>query len=179
MDKDYGGSRRSWRAGRVATMAAGAVLATVTACSGGASSAASASGGSTGYEQMLAYSECMRAHGVPDFPDPNAAGNIHVAPGSRNDPMNGPQEPKANSTCRHLEPGGGVASTGVDEQLVSQDLKLAQCMRAHGVPNFPDPTVSGGNVTFQGAFDTGSPQFQNAERGCKSLVPAGMFPSSS
>jgi hypothetical protein len=179
MNKDYGGTRRSWRAGRVAVTAAGAVLATVTACSGGASPAGSASGASTGYEQMLAYSECMRAHGVPDFPDPNASGNIHVGPGSPNDPMNGPQEQTANNTCRHLEPGGGASNTGVDQQLVSQDLKLAQCVRAHGVPDFPDPTVAGGSVTFQGTFDTGSPQFQNAERACKSLIPAGMFPSAS
>jgi len=128
---------------------------------------------------MLAYSQCMRAHGVPDFPDPDAAGNIQVHPGSPNDPMNGPQEQVANDDCQYLLPGGGTSGAGVNEQTVSQDLKLAQCMRAHGAANFPDPTVSGNSVSFQGNFDYGSPQWQKAERACESLAPAGFFPPAS
>jgi len=156
----------------LAAMAVIGVLATATACGGSASSSSgSALGGSA--NQMLAYSQCMRAHGVPDFPDPDASGNIQVRPGSPNDPMNGPQEQVANDDCQHLLPGGGTSGTGANQQEVSQDLKLAQCMRAHGATNFPDPTVSGNSVSFQGTFYYRSPQWQRAEQSCKSLAPAG------
>jgi hypothetical protein len=70
----------------------------------------------------------------------------------------------------------GVSADHKDQQDGSQLLKLAQCMRAHGVPRFPDPAVSGGSVILHGTFDFGSPQFQNAERACKPLIPAGLFP---
>ena len=82
--------------------------------------------------------------------------------------------------------GGSASSAGSasrasadrkNQQDGSQLLKLAQCMRAHGVPSFPDPTVSGGSTILRGTFDFYSPQFQNAERACKPLIPAGLFPS--
>jgi hypothetical protein len=176
MNDSTGGYRGSRRAGLLAAVAVVAVLATATACGGSASS--SSDGSASGTDQMLAYSQCMRAHGVTDFPDPNASGNVQVAPGSLNDPMNSPQEQTAENECRHLLPGGGTSGS-VDQQKVDQLLKLAQCMRANGVPNFPDPTVSGGNVTLNGSFAFNSPQFQKAERACKSVTPAGLFPSAS
>jgi hypothetical protein len=180
-DKDNAmnkGNRESRRAGLLTFLAAVAVLATATACGGNASSSGAGSGGSTGYQQMLAYSQCMRTHGVPDFPDPNASGNIQVAPGSPDDPMNGPQEQVANNACRHLEPGGG-SNSGISSQTVQQLLKMAQCLRAHGVPDFPDPVVHGNSVTLPTRMNFSSPQFQSAERACKSLIPAGMFPPAS
>jgi hypothetical protein len=165
-------------------MTAAAVLAA--ACGGSASSSVSAAGGS-GTQKMLAYSECMRSHGVPDFPDPNASGNIQVTPGSPSDPINSPQEQVANNICRHLEPGGGETNPAAAQQALSQDLKIASCMRKNGMPNFPDPTVTnvngGQNVTLglakAGITNFSSPQFQAAERACKSLIPADMFPSGS
>jgi hypothetical protein len=52
-------------------------------------------------------------------------------------------------------------------------LKLAQCMRAHGVPNFPDPPSTGGLI-IPNSINTGSPAFQSAQRACASLgAPAG------
>jgi hypothetical protein len=177
MNSECGGNRASRRAGPLAVVATAAVLAAATACSGSAASSGSVSTGATG--QMLAYSQCMRAHGVPDFPDPDASGNIQVAPGSPNDPLNSPQEQVADNDCKHLLPGGGSSTEGVNQQTLSRDLKLAQCMRAHGATNFPDPTVSGNGVSFRGNFDFSSPQWQQAERACKSLAPAGFFPATS
>lgn len=159
-------------------MVAAAALVTVTACGGASpSSAGSASGGAA--DQALAYSQCMRAHGVPDFPDPNASGNFQVAPGSPNDPLNTPQEQVANDDCQRLLSGGGTSTGGENQQAVSQDLKLAECMRTHGAANFPDPTVHGNSVYFQGNFDYDSPLWQKAEQACKSLAPAGFFSSTS
>jgi hypothetical protein len=177
MNSDYGRNRESRRAGPLAVVTAVAVLAAATACSGPAASPGPASGGATG--QMLAYSQCMREHGVPDFPGPNAAGNIQVTPGSPNDPMNGSQEQVADNDCKHLLPGGGSGTGGGNQRAISRDLELARCMRAHGATNFPDPAVSGNGAGFRGNFDFSSPQWQQAERSCKSLAPAGFFPSAS
>jgi hypothetical protein len=186
MNNDYSGNRRLSCARLLAVMAAIAVLAAVTACGGRASSSGSASGESAN-QKMLAYSECMRKNGVPDFPDPNASGNIQVAPGNPNDPINSPQEQVANNICRHLEPGGGVSNPAAQQQTVNQLLKMAQCMRKNGMPNFPDPQVTnvngGENITLPlssaGITNFNSPQFQHAERACKSLIPPGTFPSPS
>ena len=178
------------RAGLVAVAAAAAVLAAgCGAAAPGSSSGGSAAGGSARYQQALAYSECMRAHGVPNFPDPDAAGNIvqHVSGGQP--PDNGPRAQAADSTCHHLLSGGGTGSPAVQRRIVSELLRLARCMRAHGEPNFPDPTVSSapagadtvslpGNITLglgSAGVDIKSRQFQAAERACRSLTPAGLF----
>ena len=57
------GSHRRWAGG---TALAGIALLLV-ACGGGGSPAL---GGTTAYQKALAYSQCMRAHGVPSYPDP-------------------------------------------------------------------------------------------------------------
>ena len=178
------------RAGLVAVAAAAAVLAAgCGAAAPGSSSGGSAAGGSARYQQALAYSECMRAHGVPDFPDPDASGNIvqHVSGGQP--PDNGPRAQAADSTCHHLLPGGGAGRPGVQRRIVNELLRLATCMRAHGEPNFPDPTVSSapsgsdsvslpGNITLglgAAGISVSSPRFQAAARACRSLTPSGLF----
>jgi len=51
-------------------------------------------------KQMLAFSVCMRAHGVKDFPDPSDGGlRIRVQPGSDLDPSN-PTFQKAQQACQ-------------------------------------------------------------------------------
>jgi hypothetical protein len=42
-------------------------------------------------------------------------------------------------------------------------------MRSHGVPNFPDPSSSGGFATK--GIDRTSPQFQSAQIACHALAP--------
>jgi hypothetical protein len=56
----------------------------------------------------LAYSKCMRAHGLKDFPDPDKNGGISVelTPGSDLAPDN-PQFQAADKACKDLLPGGG------------------------------------------------------------------------
>jgi hypothetical protein len=131
----------------------------------------------------------MRSHGVPNFPDPDASGNIiqHVGPGQPSG--NTPQEQRADDTCHHLLPGGGQGNLAAQRRTVGQLLKAAHCMRAHGEPNFPDPTVhsaaaSGDTVSLPGnitlnlgsaGIDIKSPQFQAAQRACRSVLPAGLF----
>jgi hypothetical protein len=177
MNNDYGGDRRLPRAGLLPAMAAAAVL---TAACGGSASSSSSAGGSANYQQALAYSQCMRAHGAADFPDPDAQGNIvqHVS-GNQPEDRNSSVFQAADTACRHLLPGGGGRSTAAQQQVISRWLKIAQCMRAHGVPNYPDPKVSAGSIVIlSGAvINVSSPQFQAAEHACKSVIPPGFSPA--
>jgi hypothetical protein len=72
--------------------------------------------------------------------------------------------------------GGGSApssagSASAESATFAQQLALAQCMRSHGQPSFPDPSASGGfslNVT---TLD--SSQTQAAYGACRHLLPGG------
>ena len=79
----------------------------------------------------------MRAHGVPNFPDPSATGGL-VIPNDIN--TESPAFKSAQQACSNLAENGGGAGSSESRKL--QLLALARCMRAHGVPNFPDPTSS-------------------------------------
>ncbi len=143
------------------------------------SSPAAGTGGNAGakYEAALVYVDCMRSHGVPNFPDPSASGQINVdfayggkdgSPASAGIDRMSPQYISADQTCRHLLPGG-VPTPAQNQQALAKELKFAQCMRSHGVPNFPDPTNAG--VVHLIGVDQNSPQFESAAKTCEALVP--------
>jgi len=54
-------------------------------------------------------------------------------------------------------------------------VKYAQCMRANGVPNFPDPREDNGRVEMLigSVVNPGSAQVQKAMQACRSLLPGG------
>ncbi len=140
-------------------------------------------GGSTGSEAaLLKYSECMRAHGVPNFPDPSANGSFQLAAGI--DPAS-PAFKAAQAKCQKLVPGGGLpilgSTTHPSAEALAQMVKVSQCVRSHGVPNFPDPTTSfpsnlarvqqisdrGGVIfVFPRSLDMRSPAFTRAAAAC-------------
>ena len=185
MNEKTAGNRGLRRAGALVVAAAVAVLAT--ACGGGS---APSSAGPPTYAQVLALAQCMRGHGVPDFPDPNASGgytltskgSIEGAGGSSID-IDSSQAQAAYGDCRNLLPGG--PSISQLEQLVQQEqqrqekalpelLKWEQCVRGHGVPNF-NLGLGGQSPTRgnSGAFNPNSPQFQAALSACQHLLPPG------
>src|ERR1700730_11299625 len=143
-DKNHNGARRI-ASGLIVTVGI-ALLAT--ACGGGSSGSAAGSSSTTGrstqYEQALAYSQCMRAHGVPNFPDPNSKGQFIIQNGSSGPGVSISQAQPALRACRHLAPNGGKISQAQRAQAASQSLKFTRCMRSHGVPNMPDPSSNGG-----------------------------------
>jgi len=68
---------------------------------------------------------------------------------------------------------GGNTTTATREQAV----KFAECMRANGVKEFPDPEASG-TLTIDGiangsSLDTNSAAFKQAIAACKDLQPPG------
>ena len=88
----------------------------------------------TAREKAVKYSECLRAHGVSDFPDPNASGQfpsygVSVTPTVWT---------SATTACKPLAPPGAGSAKLTPTQL-SDALRFAQCVREHGVPDFPDP----------------------------------------
>jgi hypothetical protein len=138
---------------------AGGVLAlgvTVAGCGGGSStpgvatisttamSSPSAAAG-TQAPGLLAYASCMRAHGVPNFPDPGSgAGNEKQAVVSALRGVSNSQVVAAQTACLHLQPhGGGQPTPAQVTQHLTDLLAFARCMRTHGIANFPDPTSSG------------------------------------
>jgi hypothetical protein len=125
------------------------------------------------YQQALVFVMCMRAHGIPDFPDPGSDGGISSGGVTESDS----QVNLAQSACQHLLPpsSGGVPSPAQQQQLLSQALRYSRCMRSHGVPDFPDPTGPEGKNVFVPSgppgIDTATPQYHAASNACHSLLP--------
>ena len=102
---------------------------------------ASSSGPSDGAQGALEFARCMRANGVPNFPDPSPGGGFAFQA-----PVSSPALKGAQAKCRKLLPGGGPPALGSkthpSAQVLGKLLKIAECMRTHGVPQFPDPRTS-------------------------------------
>ena len=117
-----------------------AVVAMISAGCGSSASSETATAESTatskkatGQARAVKFAECIRAHGVRDFPDPNAKGDfeygVSVSPAVWT---------KAVSACKALQPPGTLSAKRTPGQQ-STALKFAQCMRDNGVKDFPDP----------------------------------------
>jgi hypothetical protein len=130
----------------------------------------------------LAMSRCMRAHGVPNFPDPDANGGISINGGAGGLDPGSAVFQAADKVCRPLGgdgPGGTPAQQAQNREAM---LKFARCMRAHGLPDFPDPQPNGGMVIQKRGSSGGanasssnltpdSPVFQAAQKACAALDP--------
>jgi predicted small secreted protein len=168
MNNDAGRHRDHRRAAVLAALVAMALL--TAACGSSTPTGAggsSSTGASTLHQEELAVARCMRSHGVPNFPDPQANGNIpNVNPDSLG-VSNGVYQSALNA-CRHLAPDAAPASRAQVQQMLSKLLRFARCMRSHGVPNFPDPDSRGLRVDHS---MTRLPQYQRAYQACKPLLP--------
>jgi hypothetical protein len=151
----------------VETLAALAMVAMIGAGCGGNDSS---SGNTTADNQGKAtkFAECMRQNGVSEFPDPDASGNLTidaVVNGSTID-TDGPAWTGAIDACKDLQPagftGGGPRSS--DQQQAA--LEFAQCIREHGVTDFPDPAPG------QPMVDTNRIPSSNTSRGMSILNAA-------
>ena len=139
--------------------------------SSGASPAASWDGG-------VQFAKCMRENGVPDFPDPQVDGN-GAGGGIRMAVPDGADRQKvqtATEKCRQFMPNGGQPPKMSAEQL-EQARKMSQCMREHGITNFPDPQADGGIMITQGPDSTDmnpdNPKFKAADQACSQYRPSG------
>jgi len=87
----------------------------------------------TDRDKAVKFAECVRQHGVGDFPDPNAKGDfeygVSVSPAAWK---------QAIDACKELQPPGTLSAQRSPKQQ-SASLKFAQCIRENGVKDFPDP----------------------------------------
>jgi hypothetical protein len=150
-----------------AVLAVGAIL--LAGCGG--TSASTAAGGTSKYHKALAYAACIRSHGEPKWPDPASDGSF---PGAMEAPglTTGRTLITALGACQSLNPAPTMSKP--QEQQVEQNmLKYSQCMRAHGVPNYPDPIVVGNGIPMERAdppgVDVNSPQYHTALRACANV----------
>jgi len=88
----------------------------------------------TAREKAVKFSECLRAYGVSDFPDPNASGEFP----SYGVSVTAAVWTKAVAACKSLQPPGSLSAHLTQTQFAAA-LEFAQCVREHGVPDFPDP----------------------------------------
>ena len=164
---------------------------TALACGCAAAIAACGGSGTSGYHNPhypygapnvpISMSKCMRANGVPNFPDPRSGPNgggvgwpgggpvmisndVLLIMGMR---LAGPAVAAAGKVCKEYMAPSGPGPTLTESQRVAA-MNDAACMRAHGLPNFPDPTFSGANeqVPIGPGLNPASPAFQRAAQAC-------------
>jgi hypothetical protein len=97
------------------------------------SSATASDDEATDQGKAVRFAECIRGHGVPHFPDPDAKGDfvfgVDVSPAVWHE---------AVDACKDLQPPGALSSKRSPKQQ-SASLRFAGCMRENGVKDFPDP----------------------------------------
>lgn len=82
---------------------------------------------------------CARTHGDPTFPDPviDSQGHAKFPPGTQ------PPSQATQQACQSIYnrlPAAARISAPPDVQM---EIKFAQCMRAHGLSDWPDPDANG------------------------------------
>ena len=184
---------------RTAPALIAAVVLAVSAAACNGSSSSGGSGGPPGAEgssssaSAVAYSACMRSHGVPNFPDPDSSGQLPKGDAHRFG-VSSSQLQTAQRTCQHLLPNtagsfrqqtqqcllAGDCPQALVQQILTVQRRYARCMRSHGFPNWPDPTIDPQgrpyfNVSRAGISeaDTRSAQWTSSDRECERLVGIG------
>jgi hypothetical protein len=160
----------------------------IAACSSSGNSTDSPGKPSASFHQAaLAFSRCMRAHGLTNFPDPPPGKGIQlrITPSSGINPFS-PTFKAAQASCHKLLPGGGPGSGHPSARDKAQMLQISECMRRHGISDFPDPTTSppsgasnyGAVIGRNGVFlaipktiDVRSPAFKQAAAVCRFQGP--------
>ncbi len=163
----------------------GSANPSVARLSSGASSATTGSSSGSPEAAALAFSGCMRANGVPHFPDPQAGGGFLFRTGAGVDPSS-PAFKAAQAKCKKFMPPGPGSGPPPSAKTLAHYLTVARCMRSHGVPAFPDPRttapanpraalgsgvgvisdIEGVVFVFQGTIDQQSTAFTRAAAAC-------------
>jgi hypothetical protein len=192
MNRKAGAGRVARQRSATAAVAGICALALVGACSGNPSRtgaggpptrgglASSSDAGGSANAPLVAFSRCVRSHGVANFPDPQAGARNAKFPSAQQLRVSSSQLSTAETACQRLLP------VGVDDQFPPAEVPLllrgmlpfSSCMRSHGVPNFPDPAVdSEGRPVFPlSAYGISlkyshSQPFDTAVGKCQNLAP--------
>lgn len=129
------------------TAALGGVAVLVGGC-GGSNATAAAVSPATFTAAAFKYSNCMRNHGLSNFPDPSMTDHDGQQVAFLATPSSltaSPAFKSANRVCQAILSPDLVTTQNVETQATREQhlLAFARCMRSHGVPGFPDPTTQG------------------------------------
>jgi hypothetical protein len=115
----------------------------------------------------VAYAACMTAHGIEV--DASRTVGLIWTTGPGVPGRGSPQYAAAQLACRSLVPKGGlpVPTEAQSAAAITQLLHYAECIRAHGVPNYPDPTSQGIRISPSSGIDPNSPIFIAAQKSCQ------------
>jgi hypothetical protein len=182
-------ARTYCRSGGLAVLVAAAAIGLAACTSGpssppvaslGSSGGAPATGGSTAVSpagnptQLLdEWAACMRGHGDPSQADPTIDADKEIQIIMRDVPAAVSAEAHdSTGPCSRYELAAEAALRGGQSPPrppdMAAEVKYAECMRSHGVPNYPDPNPANPDETkLTGTgIDPNSPFFLNADKLC-------------
>jgi len=121
----------------------------------------------------------MRSHGVPNYPEPDSAGQLpKITPSNvQQYGVSMSRLNAAQTACGKFWPFQPPTAAQARQELAGY-LKFAQCMRAHGLPGFPDPTAQSDGPRFlisisKDGFNPHSPAVLAKASDCEHVLPAG------
>lgn len=156
------------------TIAAAALLAAGCSSGGTATSSPSATGPAADYAQAMKFSQCMRTHGEPAFPDPVQQSNGAIVIQKPPVDVNSAQFKAAQQACKAYVPAPHESLPPLSAQDRNKALQWVVCLRKHGFANLPDPTFDDNQVTLNLAgtgIDTKSSQAIAARQACRAQEP--------
>jgi hypothetical protein len=120
-------------------------------------------------DRALQFQQCMREHGVEVHTSEDKGGvSIAASPGSLEDKQ---KMTAATEACRMYLPGGGDKPE-LSPEDIDRLRRFAQCMRDHGVPEWPDPDPQTGELHFDGEVNVKrNPKLPDALKACENLQP--------
>jgi hypothetical protein len=168
--------RLQWARAAVVIIATTGLALLAAACSTGSGGSPNA-GGSANSSSAVAWIQCVRSHGVPDFPGPDSSGQIPKITSGQQVGVSDSRFNAAQGACQRLWPYQAPTQAQQRQQLAG-DVKFAQCMRSHGLPDFPDPTTGPDGPSFvisvsRDGFNPHSPQILAKARECLHVLPTG------
>jgi hypothetical protein len=129
---------------------------------------ASSSASSSVPASALAFSRCMRSHGVSQFPDPDSSGGLPKVDPQQLGVSSSRFQAAQNACAYLLQPSNAQV-----QQTLHGMRDFARCMRSNGVHNWPDPTTdSDGQPVFdlRGRINPDSPQIATKSDQCAPLL---------
>ncbi len=134
---------------------------------GGSSNAGGPVSSQAASSTAVAFSHCMRSHGVPDFPDPTSRGGVPKVTPQQVGVSNSRFQVAQRACAQLLQPTQAQVP-----QIMTGMLKFARCMRSHGVPNWPDPSIDrNGQPVFNiSGINPDSPRVSNTAGECTHLL---------
>jgi len=135
--------------------------------SGGSSSAGGSVSSQAASSSAVAFSHCMRSHGVPTFPDPTSRGGVPKVAPQQVGVSDSVFQAAQRACAQLLQPSQAQAP-----RIMAGMLGFARCMRSQGVPNWPDPTTdSNGQPIFNiPGINPDSPHVSNVADECTHLL---------